>query len=314
MVTESVPRRRGTSRPAVRRLVSAVTVVALVAASAAALGYRRQIVSWLTHRKGGPTTTTPYSAPVEQPLLRIAIAGDTGDTGRSLDRVSAAIADVGAVMPFDVLLLLGDLVYPFGDVTRVDEVVLRPFEPVIREGAELLAILGNHDVQRGQGDAVLAALGMEGRYWARTYGDVLIVGIDSTEIDDPGQLSFLDTTLASTTATWRIIAVHHPPYSAGYQGSSHAVREVLAPITARYGVQLVVSGHDHDYQRSVEIGGTVYLVSGGGSGTRGTGEDEFTAVSWSLLHFVELSVYADRLELRAIDPELGVADQFRIDP
>jgi 3',5'-cyclic AMP phosphodiesterase CpdA len=200
-------------------------------------------------------------------------------------------------------------VYPSGDPSKLPDTVFEPFAEVLDGGADLMAILGNHDVMKGRGYEQMEVLGMPGRYWAQEYGDVLIVGIDSNEIDDPEQLQFLEEAMASTDATWKIVAVHHPPYSAGYQGSSVDVRETLAPLLQRYGVQLVLSGHDHDYQRSVPIDGVTYVVSGGASGTRRTGEDDFTAVAYSWHNLVDIAVTGDRLVLRAVGQDGSVFDE-----
>jgi hypothetical protein len=77
-------------------------------------------------------------------------------------------------------------------------------------------------------------------------------------------------------------------------------------------VQLVLSGHEHDYQRSKPLGGVTYVISGAASGTRRTGEEDFTAVSFSWLHFVELGVFADRLVGRAVGQDARVADTWTI--
>lgn len=287
-------------------------VIVVLVATFVAVSYRRQIVSYLTHRKGGPTSTVPYVPFDTKPLLHIAVAGDTGDAGRHLDRTGAVTAQLDEVMPFDVLLLLGDLVYPSGDPARLQALVFDPFAPVLDGGADLLAVLGNHDVKRGRGDDIVAALGQPGRYWARTYGDVLIVGIDTNRLTDPEQLAFVEETLAASSAQWTIVAMHHPPYSAGYQGSNMTARSTFSPLFARYGVDLVLSGHDHDYQRSNVIDGVTYVVSGAGSGTRRTGEDDFTAVSWSFEHITEIGVFADRIVLRAVGTDGRVADEATI--
>lgn len=292
----------------------AVGVVVLLLAGAVALTYGRQIVSYLTHRKGGPSTSSPYVVLDPPPALHIVAVGDTGDAGRRLDANASSLARIDDVAPFDVLLLLGDIVYPSGDPDRLDELVFEPFAPLTDHGAEVLAILGNHDVMQDRGDEMMERLGMPGRWWARTIDDVLIVGIDSNEVDDPEQFAFAEQALATTDATWKILAIHHPPYSAGYQSSSLEVRELYSPLAARYGVQLVLSGHDHDYQRSVPIDGVTYVVSGGGSGLRGTGEDDFTAVSWSMVHFADISVYPDRMVVRAVGTDGQVADEFILSP
>jgi hypothetical protein len=109
------------------------------------------------------------------------------------------------------------------------------------------------------------------------------------------------------------VLLHHPPYSAGYQGSSQEAREAFVPLFERYGVQLVVSGHDHDYQRSVPLHGVTYVVSGAAAGTRRTGEEDFTAVSFSWHHVVELGVYPDHVVVRALNQDRRVADEATID-
>lgn len=301
--------RRSGRAGVVRSLVLLVGALAVLVGAVLGITYRRQIGSYLAHRKGGPSETWAYVPPDPPAELHLAVAGDVGDGGARIDATGAAVARIAALAPYDVLLLLGDNVYPKGDPAGLPRTVFGPFAEVLDGGADLLAILGNHDVMKGHGDDQLAALGMEGRWWSRTYGELLIVGLDSTDLQAPGQLDFLERTLAETDATWRIVAVHHPPYSSGYQGSSTAVRAALAPILVRHGVQLVLSGHDHDYQRSIPIDGVTYVVTGAGSGTRRTGEDWFTAASWSWHHFVDLSIDGDRLVLRAVGQDGTVFDE-----
>ena len=143
-------------------------------------------------------------------------------------------------------------------------------------------------------------------------GDVLLIGLDSNRWDDTGRSARGSSALCGeTTATWKIVALHHPPYSAGYQGSNLDVRRTFAPIFERYGVQLVLSGHDHDYQRSKVINGVTYVVTGAAAGTRRTGEASFTAVSFSWHSFVELGVYHDRLVGRVHQP--GRPDRRPVD-
>jgi len=277
------------------------------------LAFRRQTVSYLTHWKGAPEHTVEWRPHDPAPPVHLAVAGDTGDSGRQLDGTAAAIADVGAEEPYDALLLLGDNVYPSGEVDRLDETVFQPFAEVLSQGADLLAILGNHDVIRGTGDQQMKALGMERRYWSRTYGDVLLIGLDSNDLDD-AQLDWLDETLTTSDEKWKIVTLHHPPYSAGYQGSVEELRTSVVPILERHGVQLVLSGHDHDYQRSEQIDGITYVVSGAGSGTRRTGEADFTAESFAWPHYLDLAVYPDRLVGRSVGADGTVGDEFTLSP
>jgi 3',5'-cyclic AMP phosphodiesterase CpdA len=293
-----------------------LAVLALVTAFAAlvVVPYRGQIVSYLTHLKGAPSHTTPY-VPFpedERPELRIAVAGDVGEGGDRIDATGAAMAAISQEDPFDVLLLLGDCAYPAGDPAKLQDTVFDPFADVLAGGADLMAILGNHDTPNAV--AQMEALGSPGRWWAEELGDVLLVGLDSNLVDDAEQRAWLLETLRESTATWKIVAVHHPPYSAGYQGSNEEVREAFGPFFEQNGVQLVLSGHEHDYQRSQVINGVTYVVTGAAARTRRTGEDDFTAVSFSWHSYVELGVYPDQIVGRVMNQDNRVADEWVLTP
>jgi 3',5'-cyclic AMP phosphodiesterase CpdA len=282
---------------------------------AVGLTYRDQIVRYATHLKGSPTHTVawqPFPAD-DRPELHLAVAGDVGDSGSRLRATAAAVAAIDDVQPLDGLVLLGDNVYPSGDPARLRATVFTPFAEVL-DHVPLIAVLGNHDVKRNHAAGQVAALDMPGRWWAHGFGDVLLIGLDSNLAGDPTQRAWLADTLAAATERWRIVVLHHPPYSAGYQGSDLAVRQAFVALFERYGVQLVLSGHDHDYQRSQPIGGVTYVVTGGAAGTRRTGEDAFTAVSFSWHHFVELAVFDDRLVVRAVNQDRRVADEAALPP
>ena len=74
----------------------------------------------------------------------------------------------------------------------------------------------------------------------------------------------------------------------------------------------MLAGHDHDYQRSKPIDGVTYVVSGGAATLRPTGHEDFTQVSTSTLHYVDLLVEEDRLTLRAVDQSGMLFDSFEL--
>jgi 3',5'-cyclic AMP phosphodiesterase CpdA len=193
--------------------------------------------------------------------------------------------------------------------------VFEPFAPLLESGTELLAVLGNHDVRKGHGDPQAEALGMPGRWYARRTGDVLVVALDSTQPGHPEQSAWLDRTLADgRDARWVVPILHHPPYAAGWAGSDERVRRAWAPMFAEHGVDLVLSGHDHDYQRSRPIDGVTYVVSGGAALTRRTDRADFTAVAWSTHHFTDIALWDDRLLLRAVNQSGDVFDEITLAP
>lgn len=288
-----------------RRIVTgAIGVVVLTVGVAGAIRWDLVVATW-THRIGGPAQTWDVVAlPRDaQPWLRVALVGDVGDGSGREYRTAAAIEAQSKDDRYDILMLLGDNVYPAGDVTRIEATVYEPFAPLLDGGTELFAVLGNHDVKSDSGDAQLRALGMPGRWYAVERGDLLGIALDTTRPDDPEQLAWLEETLATSDATWKLVGLHHPPYSSGFHGSHEELRDTFVPLFERYGVQVVFSGHEHDYQRSDPIDGVTYIVTGAASRTRRTGVDDFTAVAYSTHHFVDLNVFDDHLLLRAIDQD-----------
>jgi 3',5'-cyclic AMP phosphodiesterase CpdA len=224
--------------------------------------------------------------------------------------VSAMVAEHER-RPFDALILLGDNVYPDGDPDRVQQAVLDPLAPVLSRGVVLEAVLGNHDVQRGRGDEVARRLGMPGRWYERRFGPVQLIALDSTRIRDAGQMRWLSQTLGRSDPGFRIVALHHPPYSAGWHGSSRDVRRALGPVMRRHGVDLVLAGHEHDYQRSKPIRGTVYLVTGAATHLRATGRRRFTAAAHARHHFVDLWVGDQQVLMRALGHDQHPFDEAR---
>lgn len=292
-------------RTRIRRLGAVVLAAMVLAIAAAAILRWDLVVATWSHRVGVPAQTWEVVALPEdsQPWLRVALVGDVGDGGGREYETAGAIEAQSQVDRYDILMLLGDNVYPAGDPERIESTVYAPFEPLFGAGTELFAILGNHDVMSDTGDAQLEALGMAGRWYAVERGDLLGIALDSTRPGDPEQLAWLEDTLESSDATWKLVALHHPPYSSGFHGSHEELRRTFVPLFARYGVQVVFSGHEHDYQRTDPIDGVTYVVSGAGSRTRRTGVSEFTAVAYSTHHFVDLNVFDDHLLLRAIDQD-----------
>ena len=248
-----------------------------------------------------------------QPLARLAVAGDVGSGDLAAYRTASSIAYKARTHPFDALLLLGDNVYPDGDPQRVEQAIFGPFAPILDDGTRLLPVLGNHDVDSGFGDAQARALGMPGPWYAIRVDELLIVALDSNRPTDPDQLAWLASTLARSDARWIVAMMHHPPYSAGWHGSDLAARDAFAPLFERYGVQLVLSGHDHDYQRSEPIEGVTYVVSGAAAKTRLTSRADFTESAWSVLHWLEIEVWPDHLELRAVSQDGLVFDRATIE-
>ena len=253
----------------------------------------------------GTTTTTARG------LVRIAVVGDTGTGGDPQYDVAGLIEKGEAEGEYAALVLLGDLIYENGDPGRLDEVIVDPYSEVLDGGTVLVPAIGNHDIILGRQDEILSRLGRSNRWYTQRTANTLVVVLDSNDPGNPDQLTWLEQTLADAEATWIIAAMHHPPYSAGAHGSSIDVRDAFGPLFEEYGVDLVLAGHDHDYQRSERISGVTYVVSGGGAKLRPSGSADFTATFASEYHFLDLAITDDTLRGTAIGLD-GVIDEFTL--
>jgi tartrate-resistant acid phosphatase type 5 len=118
---------------------------------------------------------------------------------------------------------------------------------------------------------------------------------------------------------WRIPFCHHPPFSAGPEhGPTKGMVERLVPLYEQAGVRLVLSGHEHNFQRSV-VNGIDYLISGAGGKLRGqtpTGFDAAGTCEWAAAgHFLVLDVDEERAVIHPVcevgeDGELELVERM----
>ena len=92
--------------------------------------------------------------------------------------------------------------------------------------------------------------------------------LDSNYMDRP-QLQWLEKELAASGSDWKIAFFHHPIYSSGGRhGSDLQLRTLLEPLFLKYGVDVVLAGHEHFYERVKPQKGIYYFISGGAAKLR----------------------------------------------
>jgi 3',5'-cyclic AMP phosphodiesterase CpdA len=158
---------------------------------------------------------------------------------------------------------------------------------------------------------------MPGPYYVRRVNDVEVVVLDSTAVAT-AQTRWLERTLARRSGFRRIVVLHHPPFTCGGYLGSAAVRRRWVPLFERYGVKLVLSGHDHNYQRFAPVRGVTYVVHGGGGASRlyklrpcPTSYPRRTGARVGS-GFLHVSVEADGFIVRAVDLAGKTIDRFRV--
>ena len=217
-------------------------------------------------------TSPPPSSAVD---ARIWVLGDSGTADASAEAVRNAYRTLAASRPADLMVMLGDNAYNTGTDVQYQAAVFDTYRDELRSTV-LWPALGNHDVasdsatQSGPyfdaftlptwAEAGGAASGTEA-YYSFDYGDVHFVCLDSHDSDrsiDGAMLAWLEDDLAATNARWLIAYWHHPPYSKGSHDSDAEgplvdMRENALPLLEAYGVDLVLAGHSHSYERSALV-------------------------------------------------------------
>lgn len=250
--------------------------------------------------------------------VRFGVIGDTA-TGHIPERIADRLVESDV----DLVIHTGDVVYPHGAESMYDQEFFRPFAKWLARGP-VLPTLGNHDVHTDEGAPLLANFVLpknsatgEPRFYSFTQGTALFVCLD-VETSSFGygstQYRWLVETLARSSALWKFVYFHEPPYSSAH--ANNVVRLLLAPVFERFEVDVVFSGHEHLYERTHPIHefgfpgpGVVYVTEGGG----GANLDGFRPQSYSAFaaarHGYLLGVVsAGRLELSAHDPDGIVFD------
>lgn len=200
--------------------------------------------------------------------VEFAILGDSqwqweGDN--RLEKIGDAIA--ADETPFDFILHAGDVVEspasPYWDhwFSAFDGMLLKaPFIPV----------LGNHEKNHGSyyDNFVLppGAGKRDERWWALHWGDVVVVGLDTNvrqAADIMEQQDWARLHL-SGPELHKFVMFHHPVFSSdAHHGSGYSYDIIYHPIFVDTGVDMVINGHAHNYER-IQRDGVTYLVVGGG--------------------------------------------------
>jgi hypothetical protein len=245
--------------------------------------------------------TVSLSLPNRPGSVKVLAMGDTGTGERRQYELADRMADAHALFPFDTALMLGDNLYgtqkPEDFVLKFD----RPYQALLAAGVVFHASLGNHDKPANRN---YPAWHMDGkRYYTFTTGPVRFIALDSNVMDPP-QLEWLTATLRAATEPWKVVFFHHPLYSsAGYHGSDDSLRTMVEPLFIKYGVNVVLSGHDHVYERLRPQHGIYYFVAGSG------GQLRKNDLQWSVdtaagfdqdRAFVLLEIGDDHLDVQAI--------------
>ena len=317
---------------------------------------------------------TAPSPGTERPT-RVWVLGDSGTADANARSVRDAYTAFTGSRETDLWLMLGDNAYNDGLDHEYQAAVFNMYPAMLRKTV-LWPAYGNHDgygadaaTNTGpyydiftlpkQGEAGGIASGTEA-YYSFDYGNVHFVALESFETNRSPtgpMLTWLQRDLAANTQPWVIVFFHHPPYSKGSHDSDVEIelvemRQNALPILENFGVDLVLAGHSHAYERSFLLDGhygdsttftgsmktdggsgspttsgaylkptygmaprqgAVYMVAGtSGKVSGGSYDHPAMYTSQAVLGSVVLDVDGNRLDATFIDSAGGQRDQFSI--
>jgi 3',5'-cyclic AMP phosphodiesterase CpdA len=193
---------------------------------------------------------------------RILAIGDFGVGGTRERDMGAAVQTWESAHPADVLVTLGDNDYT-ASPSAFHTNWTASFGWLAGAGVGVMGTLGNHDVEVNGGAYEFDELNMPRARYRRVVGNVEFFVLDSNRVN-AAQTGWLRKVLPSSKARWKIVVFHHPAYTCGGYRSNAAVVRRWVPVFERFGVDLVLNGHDHNYQRFAARRGVHYIVHGGG--------------------------------------------------
>lgn len=283
-----------------------------------------------------PCSAAPCVNPTELPQLEWVMFGDSGDPASAADTTELAAA-VRALNP-SLIVHLGDANYPSGSSVTLGDNFVRHFWSWIQAG-EIFVSYGEVDLATNYGDplsgillAQQAAIGASNitdrKLWFRLVrGEVEFFVLNSGLDDDDAyavsgailddQKAWLEAALADSTATWKVVVCHRPPYTSD---SVHGPGlEVMRWPFLEWGANVVVSAHAHDYERLL-VDGMHYIVCGlGGSARTTTTLNPVLSGSqfrWSAdIGFLRCTASAEQLQISLVHGRTGaVIDRLVLVP
>jgi hypothetical protein len=252
----------------------------------------------------GPTfrfRTPPVTGSRER--FRVWVLGDSGYTNFSAVPVRDAYYEFATNQYTDLWVMLGDNAYTGGTDGLYQNAVFNTYPTMLRQ-TPLVSTIGNQETAGSANPpATIAyfdifslpmraelggmASGSE-RYYSFDYGNVHFVCLDSmstSRAENGAMYLWLQADLEANTNEWLIAFWHHPPYSKGSNDSDARPEQIemrsnFVPLLEAHGVDLVLCGHSHSYERSYLLNGHYGLSStfdpktmlkDGGNGRVGSG-------------------------------------------
>lgn len=257
-------------------------------------------------------TEAPLALPNRDGSLKFAVLGDFGTGSRGQYQLADQMAKLHARFRFEIVVTVGDNLYGSERPQDFIRKFETPYKPLLDANVKFYASLGNHDARE---QARYKLFNMDGKTYYTFKApeeDVRFFALES-DYPRPEQMAWLEKELENSREKWKIPYFHHPLYSSGGRhGSDVQLRRILEPLFIKYGVSVVLTGHDHFYERIKPQNGIVYFVVGGGGQLREGNINRrsgLTAKGFDTdLSFMAAEISGDEMHFNAISRQGTVVD------
>ena len=247
------------------------------------------------------------------------------------DQMRAVSADI------DLWISTGDNAYGAGRYDQFEDYVFQVYGDLFHR-IPFFPSPGNHDYRSDDAAPYLTNFFLpenawrskdKERYYSFDWGPVHFVALDTedplleiSETAGDDMQDWLAADLAATKKPWKIVFFHKPPYTSHPKRAPNLkARELLVPVLEEHGVQIVLAGHNHFYERfyplrngrrtTMQEGGITYLTTGGGGApVYRTGQNPLLAKGVKANHFLIGTVTDCSVLFRAVGLNGREIDRF----
>ena len=215
------------------------------------------------------------------------------------------------------------------------------YDIVKSAGSALKVVVGNHDTDGSLLHTLLNKFDLTRQYYSFDYNNAHFLGL-SSELDsgeDKGQFEFANADLAKAKSNpdtdWIIVYFHRPFYS-GSGADNTGMRDLYHPLFQKYNVDLVLTGHAHNYERSYPLNyndarparpllvnhekspfinqiGTVFIIVGtGGEETQGVDSKPYLASIYEGFGCLNVQIHGKSLSAEFYTDKGETIDHFGI--
>lgn len=276
----------------------------------------------------------------DKPYFSFLALGDSGSGSEEQLQVAEQMAKYSP----DFVLHLGDIIESGLD-TDADEEYFKPYAPLLSRVPFFLT-LGNHDYgadyKTPAGKGFLRAnftpfhsvplTGLSPHYYYFDIANARFIVLDANDFSgakpapvlkpDSKQYKWLEYVLSRTKKAWKFVAVHAPLYSTGSHAAVEEQVSALEPLFLKHNVDLVLQGHNHNYERTKPVktglpdeeNGIIYLTLGGGGRPlyKQRATEDWSEKFLSEYHFANFTIDGTNLKLTVYDKDGQPVDTLEV--